>query len=180
MYSSITHHLYITLCVYHPVSNLIIFWRVDPLYYRLPPLGECSRNLSGSVYQLVLLWEAAYGFSEFFWRIFAHIMMGDLHVHLSILSWVFSSFWPKKEWPPYPTLPIHLISPWANILFVSPDEKSPPRGTFCWCGIGETKPSRSTKGHQNWRVQKLFWAVEKNFLIGVLYHMENSLKVTDG
>ena len=33
----------------------IIFWRAGPLYYRLPPLGEGSRNPSVSAHQLVLL-----------------------------------------------------------------------------------------------------------------------------
>ena len=43
----------------------IIFWRAGPLQYRLPPLGECSGIPSISVYQLVLLWEATFSFSEF-------------------------------------------------------------------------------------------------------------------
>ena len=45
-------------------QNRIIYWRVGSLYYRLLPLGECSRNPSISVYQLTLLWEAAFSFSE--------------------------------------------------------------------------------------------------------------------
>ena len=75
---------------------------------------------------------------------------------------------PKRAWPLCPSLPIHPILPQAFCLFVclicfvSPDEKSPQRATFCWCGRGETKNGRSTKRHQNRRVQKLFWAVEKS------------------
>ena len=38
-----------------PQKPRIIFWRADPLQYRLPPLGECSRNPSISVCQLALL-----------------------------------------------------------------------------------------------------------------------------
>ena len=38
-----------------PPPHGIIFWRVGPLWYRLPPLEECSRNPSGSVYQMVVL-----------------------------------------------------------------------------------------------------------------------------
>ena len=34
-------------------------------------------------------------------------------------------------------------------LFCFPNEKSPQREMFCWCGKGETKNSRSTKRHQN-------------------------------
>ena len=58
----------------------IIFWRAGPLYYRLPPLGECSRNPSVSVYQLALLWEAVLGFSEIFLK--------ALSMHLPISWWV--------------------------------------------------------------------------------------------
>ena len=49
-----------------PKMTRIIFWRAGTLWCRLPPLGEYSRNPSVSVYQLVLLWEAAFGFSELF------------------------------------------------------------------------------------------------------------------
>ena len=49
-----------------PTQTRITFWRVGPLWYRLPLLGECSRNTSVSVYLLALLWEAAFGSSEFF------------------------------------------------------------------------------------------------------------------
>ena len=40
-----------------------------PYSYRLPVLGECSWNSPVSVYQLALLWESAFGFSEFVWKI---------------------------------------------------------------------------------------------------------------
>ena len=96
-------------------QNGIIFWRIGPLQYRLPLLGECSRNPSVSVHQLALLWEAAFAFSDFFFEdsfsVFAHFMMGDLWLHLPTPHWVFSSFWPKMVWPPCPTLSIYLISP---------------------------------------------------------------------
>ena len=59
----------------------IIFWRAGPLQYRLPPLGECARNPSVSVYQLALLWEAALGFSEFFF-------LKTLSLCLSTTWWV--------------------------------------------------------------------------------------------
>ena len=44
----------------------IMSWRVGPFQCRLPSLGECSRSTSVSVYQLALLWEAVFSFSEFF------------------------------------------------------------------------------------------------------------------
>ena len=63
-----------------PQKTGTIFWRVGPLEDRLPPLGECSRNPSVSLYQLELLWEAVFGFSEFVWKI--------LSMHLPISWWV--------------------------------------------------------------------------------------------
>ena len=92
-----------------PRKNRIIFWTVGPLQYRLPPLGECSRNPSASVHQLAVLWEAAFGLSEFFedsFNMFAHSMMGDLGAQLLTYHWVFGSFWAKPTWPLCPTLPI--------------------------------------------------------------------------
>ena len=103
-------HLYQNHCEgWHP-QNGIIFWRVGPFKYRLPLLGEGSRNPSVSVYQLVLLWDAVFSFSECFWT---------LSTCLPILCWVFSSFWPKTARPLCSALPIHPISLWVTIfLFV--------------------------------------------------------------
>ena len=55
--------------------------------------------------------------------------------------------------------------------------KIPPH--FKKCGGDETKNDRSTKRHQNWWDQKLFWAVEKKVSIAVLHQMESSLKMTE-
>ena len=41
------------------------------------------------------------------------------------------------------------------------------------------KNGRSTKRHQNQRIQKLFRAVGKTVSIGVLHQMESTLKVTE-
>ena len=117
-----------------------VFWRVRPLYSRLPLLGECSRYPSVSVNQLALWWEAAFGFSKFFWRLFntiAHFMMGDLWAYLPTPHWVLGSFWPK--WhdtcaPPYPFMQSH--PKW--LFFVSPDKKSPQRK--CFANMEEVKP----------------------------------------
>ena len=40
MYNSVTHHLYITLCVYYPNRNLLITMNLNPftLYYPSPLL----------------------------------------------------------------------------------------------------------------------------------------------
>ena len=64
-------------------------------------------------------------------------------------------------------------------IFVSLDEKSPSKETFCRCGRGETKNDRSSKRRQNRRGQKLFRAVGKTVSIGVLHQMESTLKVTE-
>ena len=141
-------------------QNRSIFWKVGPLQYRLTPLGECSKNASISVYQQMLLWDAAFGFNDFFFfgdsfNSFAHFIMGDLPAHLPTPHWVCSSFWPKTEWPLYSTLPIHL----SDFFFVSLDEKIPQREMLCQCGRGE-KNGKSTKRYQNQWVQKLCWALE--------------------
>ena len=102
-----------------PQKHKIIIWRVGPLWYRLPPLGKCSRNPSVSVYQLMVLWEATIGFSEFYFEdsfnAFVHFMISDLRVHLPTLRWVFSSFWPKTAWPCAP--PFLLIRSHPKWLF---------------------------------------------------------------
>ena len=154
-----------------------------PLQYRLPLLGECSQNPSVSVHQLALLWETAFGFSEFILKTFsafAHFMVGDLRVHLATATLKDQQFLTKKQHDPF-ALPSLLTRscPKQLFLFVSPDEKSPQRETFYWCGIGETKNSGSTKRYQNKRVQRPFWALGKNTSIGVLHQMENTLKVTE-
>ena len=69
---------------------------------------------------------------------FAHFMMGGLPAHLLTTCWVFSSFWPKMAWPPYPTLPIHLFS-LPSYFFCFPGWKSPQRRMCCWCGRDEIK-----------------------------------------
>ena len=119
-------------------------------------IGECSRNPT-PVYQLALLWEDAFSFSEFFCeRVFQHVCP-------------FHDGWftnegtcPKTAWPLCLTLPIHPITPQVT-CFLFPQMKKVLKGKyFCWCGRGETKNSRSTKRHQNQQVQKLFWAVGKS------------------
>ena len=138
------------------------------VWYRLPQLGECSRNPCVSVYQLALLWEAAFSFSDFFfWRLFERIcpshdvwfMITPAHTMLSV-----QQFLTKKR--PDPGAPPSLFTQshpnWLFLLWFS-WMKSPHRETFCQCGRGETKNSRSTKSHLNQQVQKLFWAMEKMF-----------------
>ena len=115
--------------------------------------------------------QSRFGFSEFFWSLntFAHFMMGDLQVHLTTLHWVFSSFWPKMAWLSCPTFPIH----WScseQPFFVSWMKKVLKGKHFADVEEMKQKNGTSTKRHQNWWVQKLFWAVGKmSHSIGVLH-----------
>ena len=106
------------------------------------PLGECFRNPSVSVYRPASLGEAAYSFSEFFFEdspnVFAHFMMGDLQAHLPTQHCV-QQFSPKMAGPPCPTLPTPDLTPRDFFLFVSLEEKSLQRETFCPCGGGANK-----------------------------------------
>ena len=147
-------------------QNGIIFWRIGPLQYRLPLLGECSRNPSVSVHQLALLWEAAFAVSDFFfWRLFQCVcpfhdgwfVTSPAHTALSV-----QQFLTKNGVTPMPH-PLYLpdLTQSGLFCFVFPEEKSTHKETFCRCGRGETKNSRSTKRHQHQWVQKVFWAVEK-------------------
>ena len=77
------------------------------------------------------------------------------HTTLSV-----QQFLTKNGMTPMPYLP-YLPELTLSNFFCFPRRKSPQRETFCQCGRGETKNGRSTKRHQNWCVQKLFWAVEK-------------------
>ena len=92
-------------------------------------------------------------------------------------------FLTKHSMNPVPHPPYSPDLTPSDFFFVSPDEKSPQRETFCWCGGGETKNAEALKGvkiefKQN-RVKKLFWAVEKTILIGVWHQKESTLKVTE-
>ena len=131
-------------------------------------------------YQLVVFWEAAFGFSEFFFgdscNAFAHFMMGDLWAFLPTLCWVFTSFWTKMAWPPCPTLPIHPISLW--VIFFPPDEKMSSKGNILLMWKRWNKKWQSVKGIKKIdEFKKLLWVVEKS--LGVLHQMEITLKVTE-
>ena len=130
-------------------------------------IGECSRNPT-PVYQLALLWEDAFSFSEFFCeRVFQHVCpfhdgwltSRPIHTVVSI-----QQFLIKNCLTP---MPHFLYSPdltprdFLFVCFPVWKEKFPQGEMFCWCGRGETKKGRSSKRHQNWRAQKLFCTVEK-------------------
>ena len=140
-------------------NTRIIFWRGGTLSYRFSPPGESSRNLSVSVYQLALLWETMFSFSEIFWLFQCICPSYDewLRAHLPPPLWVFSSFWRKTASPPGPRHPYSPnLTPINTFLF--PWMKKLCKGK-CF-GRGETKNGRSMKRHQNGRVQKLVRAIE--------------------
>ena len=112
---------------------------------------------------------------------FAHFTTGDLRVHLPTPRWAFSSFLPKTHGP---QAPHSLVTrPHPEWLFCFSRWKKSSKGNILpmwkrW-NTQTNKKSRNTKRHQNRWVQKLFWAVGKNILIGVLHQMESTLKVTE-
>ena len=109
-----------------------------PLVVQAAPLGECSRNPSVSVHQLVLLWEAAFGFGEFFWRLFSTplliswwVVYKSTCLHQAECSAVFE----QKQHDPCASLSLftkfcpewHFLSPDENVLkgkhFANVEEK---------------------------------------------------------
>ena len=127
-----------------------------PCKHRLPPLGECSRNPSVSVYQLALLWEAAFSFSEFFlktpsmcfrtswWVSYVHTCP-----HLSECSAVFDQKRYDSHAPP------SLFS-WSHpkqLFLVFPRWKKSSKANVFPMWKRWNKHGRSTKRHQNWWVQ---------------------------
>ena len=142
----------------------IIFWKVGPLQYRLTPLGECSRNPSVSVDQLVLLWEAEFSCNEFFLKTLStHLPFSWWMIHTCTCphcTWVFSNFFflPKTAWSLCSTFLITWSYP-KQLFFCFPEWKESSKGNIL---LMWNKWNEKQQKHQNWQVQKLFWAVEKN------------------
>ena len=151
----------------------IIFWRAGPLQYRFL-LGECSRDLSVPVCQLVLLWQAACGFSEFFWTLFQCVCPFQD-------GWIMSAECPAvfdQKWH-YPHDPPSLFT-WSHteqLYFVSQIKKSHQGEMFCRCGRSDTKMGETLNVIKINEFKNCFeqW---KKVLIGVLHWMKNTLKVT--
>ena len=129
-------------------------------------LGECSRNPSMSVYHLALLWEAVFGFSGFFLKtLFQCIcpfpdgwfMNIPAHTVLSV-----QQFLTKNVMPHPPSLFTWSHPQWL-FLFVSLDEKSLQRETFCQCGRGETKIAEALKGFKINKYKNCFEQWKKHF-----------------
>ena len=129
----------------------------------IPLLGECFRNPSVSVYHPVLLWEAAFGFTEFILKNFSTrlpISWWVIYEHTGLHHTEHSAVFDQKWYDPVPH-PLYLFT-WSHLnqlFLVSLDERSPQRKTFCRHGRGEMKNGRNVKRQQ--QVQKLFWALEK-------------------
>ena len=133
-----------------------------PCSIGFPLLAECSWNPPVSVSRLTL-WAAVFGFSEFFGLFPCICPFHDGWFTSAPAHTVLSGqqFLTKTSMIPMPHPPYSSNLTRVTFFFVSLDEKSPQRETFCRCGTGESKNGRSTKRHQNWWAQKLFWAVEK-------------------
>ena len=146
-----------------PKQNGIIFWKAGPLQYRLPPLGKCLRNgLNQCRWHCERLPSAL---MICFWRLFQCVCAfldgwftsAPAHTTLSVQQCLTKNGMTPMAPPPYsPDLAQSnsFLFPWIK--------KCPQRVTFCLCERGETTNSRNTIRHQNWWVQNLFWAVEKN------------------
>ena len=166
-----------------PHKNRIIFWWAGPLWwYRLPPLGEYSRTPSVSVYQLALLWEAVFGFSEFFFgRLFQHICTfhdgwftsTPAHTTLSVQQFLTKNGMTPMPHPPY--------SP--NVA---------PSDFFCFPGWKKSSKRNvlltwetwNKKRQKHWKASKstsskTVLSSGKNISIGVRHRMESTLKVTE-
>ena len=154
------------------------------LWYMLPSLGESSRDPPLSAYQL-MLWETEFGFSDFFWRLYQTCLPTSrwvIYKHTCLHCTECSAIFDQKQCNPCAPPSLFTQSHPKWLFFVSLDEKSPQMEMFCWCRRGETnkqtKSSRSTKGNQNWWVQKLL-SSGKKISISVLHQMESTLKVTE-
>ena len=154
------------------------------LVVQASPLGECSRNPSVSVYQLALLWEAVFGFSEVFGRLFqcvcpfhdGRFTSAPVHAMASV-----QQFLTQNSMTPIPHSPYSCHIALSDLFLVFLDEKIPQREMFHQCERGETnkqtKNGRITKSHRNLWVQKL--SSGENVSIGVLNQMESTSKVTE-
>ena len=160
--------LLIKLCYYLRISNIEGGLPRNPeiIVGSLCLLGECCRSPSLSVYQLVLLWEAVFGFSDFFLRLFQYLCpfhdgwfrSALAHSALSIQQILTkSSMTPMHPMLHPPYLPD--LTPASTTLM--PGMKNVLRGKHL-VDVEEVKQTlKGTKGHENLQVQKLFWAVEK-------------------
>ena len=126
-------------------------------------MGQCSRNPSVSVYQLALLWKAAFGFSEFFlktlstclpmswWVIYKHTCP-----HRAEYSAVFGQKRHDPCAPPY----LPNLSP-SNFFFWFLRMKKVLKGK-CFADVEEVKP-KTTEVLKGIKIDKFknFWAMKK-------------------
>ena len=143
--------------------NGIIFWRTGPLWYRLPPLGEFSRNPSVSVHQLAL-WEAAFGISAFFLRLFHRVCPFHdgwftsipSHTALSVEQFLTKTSMIPMLLPPYsPSLAV-------SNYFCFPGGKKSSKGNILPVCKRWNKMAEALKGIKI-DTFRSFWAVEKMF-----------------
>ena len=128
----------------------IIFWRAVPCSIQSLPVRECSRNPSVSVYSQVLLWEAKFSSSAFFFKI--------LSTYLPISWWVIyqcacphyiecSAVFAQKQHDPNASPSLFTWSYPKWLIFCFPGWKKSSKGNILlMCKPGKTENSRSTKG----------------------------------
>ena len=166
-------------------QNRMSFWRVGPLWYRLPT-GECSRNPSVSLYQVVLLWEAVFIFSEFFWRLFQCVCpfhdgwFMSIPAHTVLSAWQFLT---KSGMTPMPRSPYSLdISPSNFFVCLFPQMKNVLKGKR-FADMEEVKQTNKKMAEELKSIKinesKTVLSSGKNVSVGVLHEMESTLKGTD-
>ena len=149
-----------------------------PLEYSPAPLHKCSRNPPLSVYQLVVLWEAAFDSREFFFKILStHLPISRwvIYEH-TCLHWLSVSSFDQKWHDPYAPPVTWSLPEW--LFFVSL-MKNLLKGK-CFADVEEVKQK---KRQTHWKASELMsskavLSSRKNVLTGVLHQMESTLKVT--
>ena len=177
LYLSLSQYLSLSLSLYLSISG-IIFWRMGPLWYRLPLLSNCSRNPSVAVYQLVL-WEVACGLSEFYWRFFQHICPvydGWFTSALAHSTLSVQQFLAQNGRAPVPHPP-HSPDLVLNNFFLFPHMQK----VLKWKHFAEEEVKQTAEALKVIKINEFkncFEQWKKNVSIGALHQMERTLKVT--
>ena len=143
--------------------------------------GRPLRNPSVSVYQLVVVWEAALGFSEFFFKTLQNVCpfhdgwLTSAPAYTALYSVVFDPKWNDPH--ASPSLVIQYHPEW--LFFCYPRWKKSSKGNILlmW-------KRRNKKWQKHWKASKSMssktvLSCGKNVSMGELHQRERSLKVTE-
>ena len=140
-----------------------------PIVVQASPQGECSRYPSVSVYHLVVLWEAAFSFSELFLKTQCVCPFHDGWFMSTPAHWAFSRFLPPSQFTQSHLDQRFLVSRWKNV--------SKGNILLMWKRWNKYR-AEAPKGIKIDKFKNCLkqW---KKVLIGVLHQMESTLKVTE-